>query len=1364
MYIFGIMARGSVAFEKTIRSRGLRRLVMAGRQERKVPFGEAAALVCCGMATSTMSEEKPPHRAPWAGVLDKETTGVPGLPEKSDGRGVVIAVLDTGVDPAAEGLQKTTDGSYKVIDVVDATGAGDVSLSRVKVVDGWIENEATGRKLRVDATKWKFDANPDEWRVGGKNAETLWPRSVRDRVAEEERRKVLAKHDVWLAAARTAAHAGKDDKGGIESKELEARVSALERAKKDLSPSKDTIAPLLDVLVWTDSDGVDRCVVVDGSVEPDLTARDDVVPLASFTEARKRGERAYSSFHDNLLTYSVNFYGEDVASIVTPSGDHGTHVAAIAAAYDAEDEDKCGLAPGAQIVSVKIGDARLGTMETGTALARAATTAQMHKVDLINLSYGEASGLCNAGAFAAKAQKLVDEDPGLIFVSSAGNNGPGLSTVGAPGSTTGALVGVGAMVTPTMRGDMYSQRPNDADQKMMYSFSSRGPATDGDWGVSVCAPGGAVASVPRYTLQPQRLMHGTSMSSPNACGSLACLLGTLKAENIPYTANAVRRAIEATAKPFSYSSRVPYGSQPLDRGQGVLAVDAAYEALKVSAKEASIAYKVSIPERAAGSGAPAARGIYLREPFETDAPTEVSVVVTPKFFQDATTPAETKASFRRNVRLETSAGANWVEAGNRMVLTYAPKAATIKIDTTKLPRDTISCAEVLGFDADDPTSQVPLFRVPITVVRPVGVESDNAFSFKEEFRSGEISRHFVVAPDWATSATLSVRCAADASKRLVHLATTQLAPQEPYTHYHLHKRIWMSGDDRVVSEISDVSPGRTMEICVSQDWLSLEPCVLDVEIVFKGDASDENIVLRGTRSVVSVLMKNESPDPLVASPVAKLKRWRRPMRPIEASIKPCPTERDDFTHSAGTPPKRAYELQLTYEWTHGGNGDGATLRFAGDEQIYESPFEGQRARVYEKSTGRTLGWRDGRSFSEIKGFEQGMQYVAVLELRSESSESLDRLKDAELWLEWSLKSDLTTKCYGTKQAAYTDGTAFKDVKLKAGESKPVYVAPPSEGDLPKEVLPGDVLLGSVTYARSPALSMGASRRASHVLWYYVPPAKHKKSNGKKKNPKPLSAPLAVVRGEGMNSDALKKLASATFDAQIKFLAESEDLDESSSLVLAQHLVEAAGEDRARVLEVRRAALKGAAHAKDLNVSTPLSTADPQRVLAAAELVKDAVNETQIALHVATRAADVAEKSDDDDDNRDFGAASHKALVEALRWTCEAKLALVHEEASDGALEDLTAALAELDKWVDTRKASNPADARLRAIHEKLRDRPGLAIEALSAWLDTKKKKADDVKRAKQLRAELYSILGWDDWAIAETKAILNEFPPKTATP
>ena len=138
---------------------------------------------------------------PKSALISKIATGAEGFLLKHpdwDGRGVVIAVLDTGIDPSAGGLQvgcywsvtclrrkkrlvsqKTTEGKDKILDIIDATGSGDVDTSCIRRTDADADRKIQspdGRTLEIP-DEW---CNPTgTWHVGLKNENELIPDVVR---------------------------------------------------------------------------------------------------------------------------------------------------------------------------------------------------------------------------------------------------------------------------------------------------------------------------------------------------------------------------------------------------------------------------------------------------------------------------------------------------------------------------------------------------------------------------------------------------------------------------------------------------------------------------------------------------------------------------------------------------------------------------------------------------------------------------------------------------------------------------------------------------------------------------------------------------------------------------------------------------------------------------------------------------------------------------------------------------------------------------------------------------------------------------------------------------------------------------------
>jgi tripeptidyl-peptidase-2 len=401
-----------------------------------------------------------------AGLLPKrETQSLQFIEAKPsyDGRGIIVGVLDTGCDPGAIGLSVTSEGLPKIIDVVDCAGSGDVIMgapvSPEKAADGSATLKGvSGRTLKLNSA-W---SNPTgTYRLGCKRAFELYPRGLKDRVKEQRKKQWMESHRFEEARLQKEllTTTVPDD-----VEELKTRIAQLRLLEKDT----DECGPLYDCLVF--HDGQRWQAVVDCSESGDLTT---VEPMCDYKHLRQ-----FKRFSDlDALNFCVNVFDEgSVLSIVVDAGAHGTHVAGIIGAFHPDKPEENGVAPGVQIISLKIGDSRLGSMETGPGLLRGLVEAVKRGCHVINMSYGEASSWDNYGEFVRQAE-IITRKHGVVFVSSAGNNGPALSTVGAPGGTSSACIGVAAYATQSLMAAAYALQTPLPETN--YTWSSVGPTLDG---------------------------------------------------------------------------------------------------------------------------------------------------------------------------------------------------------------------------------------------------------------------------------------------------------------------------------------------------------------------------------------------------------------------------------------------------------------------------------------------------------------------------------------------------------------------------------------------------------------------------------------------------------------------------------------------------------------------------------------------------------------------------------------------------------------------------------------------------------------------------------------------------------------------
>ena len=436
-----------------------------------------------------------------------------------DGRGTIILILDTGVDMGIDGLQKTSTGETKVIDTRDFTGEGDIHLYSCNI------EEENGKEYFINEGK--------DLKLAGVN---------------QLKYKAVDGKDYIGTLKETSFKNGSSDAEDLNGNGSNGDKYALVAFQiKDSSKSQ-----------WV--------AYFDTNDNGDLS---DEKPIENYYE---RFDTFHISNEKGLpqLTIAINiFHEQKKISLLYDYGAHGTNVAGIAAGYHIGGTYLNGVAPGAKLISLKIGNSNGATLSESMKnafLYADKISKEKSEPCIINMSFGIGSEIEGKAEIEQFLDTILLNNPYLYVCLSNGNKGPGISTAGLP-TASNRVFSSGAVLPQEVGRDLYG---TDINNDIIFYFSSRGGEVAKP---DICSPGASASTVPNWA--PRDRMAGTSMASPYTAGVLSLLMSGMVKEypNIKIPSFLMYKAIRNSAVNMK-------GYTLLDEGAGYVNVKNAFALLK----------------------------------------------------------------------------------------------------------------------------------------------------------------------------------------------------------------------------------------------------------------------------------------------------------------------------------------------------------------------------------------------------------------------------------------------------------------------------------------------------------------------------------------------------------------------------------------------------------------------------------------------------------------------------------------------------------------------------------------------------------------------------------------------------------------
>lgn len=598
-----------------------------------------------------------------------------------DGRGTIIIILDTGVDMGVDGMLKTSTGETKVVDVQDFTGQGDVNIYEADI------SKEEGKSLFFNKERGL---------------------SVKTNIAS------------LISSADNKYYIG-----GFPEKQLMNSGSGA----ADLNGNGNT-DDVYNLITYKTNEEF-WVVYFDTNADGDLT---DEKPLRNYKENQDAflipNKKGLSPF-----TFGLNIFPEDkIVSLHFDDGSHGSHCAGIAAGYDIGGIGMNGVAPGAKVISLKLGNNNY----TGGATVTESMKKSYLYVDklskelgvpcIVSMSYGVGSEIEGRADIEKFLDDLLRKNPYLYVCVSNGNNGPGLSSAGLPSSSQSVFAS-GAVLTVEVGRDNYGAQLKD---DIILHFSSRGGDTNKP---DIISPGAATSTVPNFT--GRDAFWGTSMASPYSAGVMALLLSAANKDfpGVKIPAQLLYRVVREGAVKWE-------GYNILDQGAGYINVMNAYELLKKYLKNGEHKKFESYTVTSFAPNQPdnRAQSLYLRD---------ASYLTGEEVFTFAVSRNNIVGSdnFYRSYNLKSDNNFLMLVQKKTYIRNNQQAMINVKIDKSKITGPGLYTGRIIG--SRDDGSNTPEFELTATIIVPFEFNSGNDYKLifnNQKVDIGKVDRYFIKVP------------------------------------------------------------------------------------------------------------------------------------------------------------------------------------------------------------------------------------------------------------------------------------------------------------------------------------------------------------------------------------------------------------------------------------------------------------------------------------------------------------------------------------------------------------------------------------------------------------------------------------------